>query len=95
MAKNIYLYYDLDSGVTPDELVKKLECEHDKKGRIKTKDNLELSSFSNIYAAGDCASITNPFSGKSYPPTAQHAIKEEQLAAQNIINNIDGKNPKK
>jgi len=83
------------AGVTPDELVKKLECDHDKKGRIKTKDNLELSSFSNIYAIGDCASITNPFSGKSYPPTAQHAIKEGQLAAQNIINNIEGKKPKK
>ena len=83
------------AGVTPDELVKKLECEHDKKGRIKTNDNLELSSFSNIYAVGDCASITNPFNGKSYPPTAQHAIKEGQLAAQNIINNIEGKKSKK
>ena len=82
-------------GVTPDKLVKKLECEHDKKGHIKTKDNLELSSFSNIYAVGDCASITNPFSGKSYPPTAQHAIKEGQLAAQNIINNIESKKSKK
>jgi NADH dehydrogenase len=83
------------AGVTADELVTKLECEHDKKGRVNTKDNLELSSFSNIYAVGDCASITNPFSGKLYPPTAQHAIKEGQLAAQNIINNIEGKKPKK
>lgn len=83
------------AGVTPDELVKKLECEHDKKGRIKTSDNLELPSFKNIYAIGDCASITNPFNGNSYPPTAQHAIRQGQLAAQNIINNIEDKKPKK
>ena len=83
------------AGVTPDELVKKLNCEHDKKGHLQTRDNLELTSFSNVYAIGDCASITNPFSGKSYPPTAQHAIKQGQLAARNIINNIEGKKPKK
>jgi NADH:quinone reductase (non-electrogenic) len=83
------------AGVTLDEFVKKLNCEHDKKGHLKTKDNLELTSFSNVYAVGDCASIINPFNGKPYPPTAQHAIRQGQLAAENIINNIEGKKPKK
>ena len=83
------------AGVTPDELIKGLNCEHVKNGRIKTSDNLELPSFKNIYAIGDCASITNPFNGKPYPPTAQHAIRQGQLAGQNIINNIEGKKPKK
>jgi NADH dehydrogenase len=83
------------AGVTPDELVKRLDCEHDKKGNIKTNDTLELPNFSNIYAIGDCASTINPYSGKPYPPTAQHAIRQGQLAAKNIINNIEGKPQKR
>lgn len=38
----------------------------------QNKDNLELTSFSNVYAIGACASIPNPFSGKPYPSTTQH-----------------------
>ena len=83
------------AGVTPNELVKRLDCKHDKNGLIKTMDTLELESYSNIYAIGDCAASTNPFSGNPYPPTAQNAIKQGQLAAQNIINDIEGKRQKK
>ena len=82
------------AGVTPNKLVKRLDCEHDKKGNIKTNNTLELSNFSNIYAIGDCASTINPFKGNPYPPTAQHAIKQGQSAAKNIINNIEGKSLK-
>jgi NADH dehydrogenase len=83
------------AGVTPDELIKKLDCEHDKKGNIKTTDTLEVLNFSNIYAIGDCASTINPYSGKPYPPTAQYAIRQGQLAAKNIINSIEGKKLKR
>jgi NADH dehydrogenase len=82
------------AGVTPYELIKRLECEHDKKGYIKTTDTLEVANFSNIYAIGDCASTINPFNGNPYPPTAQHAIRQGQLAAKNIINSIEGKKQK-
>jgi NADH dehydrogenase len=83
------------AGVTPYEMIKNLDCEHDKKGNIKTNDMLELSNFSKIYAIGDCASIINPRNGKPYPPTAQHAIRQGQLAAENIINSIEGKRQKR
>ncbi len=33
------------AGVTPDDLIKRLDCEHDKKGLIKTKDTLELEDY--------------------------------------------------
>lgn len=79
------------AGISPDELIKGLDCKHDKNGYIKTKDTLELEDYSKVYAVGDCASTINPFSGNPYPPTAQHAIKQGQLAAKNIINNIEGK----
>ena len=83
------------AGVTPDEIIKKLDCEHDRKGNIKTTDTLELPNFSKIYAIGDCASIINPHNGTPYPPTAQHAIRQGQLAAENIINSIEGKRQKR
>ena len=34
---------------------------------------------------GDCASITNHHTGRPYPPTAQHAIRQGKVAAENII----------
>jgi NADH dehydrogenase len=37
-----------------------------------------------VYALGDCASITDTETGKPFPITAQHAIKEGKIAAQNI-----------
>ncbi len=40
---------------------------------------------------GDCASITDPHTGKPYPPTAQHAIRQGKVAAENIISAVKGK----
>jgi NADH dehydrogenase len=40
---------------------------------------------------GDCASINDPHTGKPYPPTAQHAIRQGKVAAKNIISAIKGK----
>jgi NADH:ubiquinone reductase (H+-translocating) len=53
---------------------------------------LELTSFSNVW---DCASITNSFSGRIYPSTEQHVIRQGQLAVENIINNLENKNARK
>ncbi len=83
------------AGVSPDELVKGLDCKHDNNGYVKTDETLEVENYPNVYAVGDCASTTNPFDGNPYPPTAQHAIKQGQLAAKNIINGIEGKPPEK
>ena len=44
-----------------------------------------------VYALGDCASITDPHTGKPYPPTAQHAIRQGEVAAKNIVSAIKGK----
>src|SRR5215467_10015424 len=73
------------AGVTPSELVAELPCEHDRGHRIVVKRYLEVPGYNGVYALGDCASITDPHTGKSYPPTAQHAIREGKVAAENII----------
>jgi NADH dehydrogenase len=77
-------------GVKPGSLVGNLLCERDKVGRIIANNYLEVQGISttNVYALGDCASITDPNTGKPYPPTAQHAIRQAKVVAENIISAI-------
>jgi NADH dehydrogenase len=42
-----------------------------------------------LWAAGDCASIPAP-DGGSYPPTAQHALREGPVLARNIAAQLRG-----
>ena len=80
------------AGVTQNKLIADLACEHDKGHRIVTNGYLEMKNYEGIvYALGDCASIPNPHTGKPYPPTAQHAIRQATIAAENIIYSIDAK----
>jgi NADH dehydrogenase len=75
-------------GVKPDSLIANLVCEHDKAGKIVVNNYLEVQgskSTNDVFALGDCASITDPNTGKPYPPTAQHAIRQAKVAARNII----------
>lgn len=84
------------TGVAPSKLIATLKCEHDNQNRIKANEYLELLGYEgSAYAVGDCASIINPITGKSHPPTAQHAIRQGKLAANNIIFEIKGKGSKK
>jgi NADH:ubiquinone reductase (H+-translocating) len=84
------------AGVTPSKLIADLPCEHDKGHRIIANNHLEVSGYEGeVYAVGDCASITDPNTGKPYPPTAQHAIRDAKVAAKNIIYDIEGKYDKK
>jgi len=72
-------------GVTPSRLVSSLPCEHDKGGRIIINNYLQVHRYPEVYALGDCAFITDSHTGKPYPPTAQHAIREGSVAADNIV----------
>jgi NADH dehydrogenase len=79
------------AGVTPNNLIANLQCEHDNGHRIIANSYLEVPANDGVYALGDCASITDPHTGKPYPPTAQHAIRQGEVAAKNIVSAIKGK----
>jgi NADH dehydrogenase len=84
------------AGVTPTDLIASLSCEHDKRHSIVVNNFLEVKGYEGeVYALGDCASITDPHTGKPYPPTAQHAVREANVAAKNIVYDIEGKPNKK
>lgn len=81
------------AGVTQSKLISDLSCEHDKSHRIVTNEYLEVKNYENsVYALGDCASIIDPHTGKPYPPTAQHAIRQSDVVADNIVTSIKTKN---
>ncbi|MGC1930149.1 MAG: NAD(P)/FAD-dependent oxidoreductase, partial [Candidatus Nitrosopolaris sp.] len=78
------------AGVTQSKLVAELPCEHDRGHRIVANNYLEVLGYSGVYVLGDCASITDSHTGKPYPPTAQHAIRQGKVAAKNIISAVKG-----
>jgi NADH dehydrogenase len=79
-------------GVAPNPITEELPCERDKKnGRIVVNKFLEVLGYPRVFALGDCAFIINPNTGNPYPPTAQHAIREGTVVANNLISLIEGK----
>jgi NADH dehydrogenase len=83
------------AGVTPSKLIADLPCEHDKGHRVVANNYLEVLGHNGVYVLGDCAYITDPHTGKPYPPTAQHAIRQDKVAAKNIISSIKGEGENK
>ena len=81
-------YAYLDCRSTTEKSVINIACEHDKNGRIVTDKYLGFKGFKDTYAIGDCAFIIDPKTGNPYPPTAQHAIREGQVTAENIITSL-------
>jgi NADH dehydrogenase len=77
------------AGTSPNPLIAKLPCKLDR-GRIVTDAYLELPDWPGVWALGDCASITDRKTGRPYPPTAQHAVRQGKTVAKNIIAAIRG-----
>jgi NADH dehydrogenase len=72
------------AGIVPNPLVSSLPCGKER-GRLIVNQFLRVPDWPNVWAIGDCAFVRdtrNP--GKSHPPTAQHAIREGKIVAQNI-----------
>ena len=76
------------AGVKPAEVVTKLRGPHDKGGRIEVNYYLQVSNHPNVYALGDCVSLTDRRTLKPYPPTAQVAVQQGKIVAKNISANI-------
>ncbi len=81
------------AGTSPNPLVATLPCKLDR-GRIVTDEYLELPDWPGVWALGDCASITDRKTGRPYPPTAQHALRQGKSAAENVIAAIRGSKKK-
>ncbi|HVX28895.1 MAG TPA: NAD(P)/FAD-dependent oxidoreductase [Nitrolancea sp.] len=77
-------------GVSPNPLVTGLPLEQNKKGQIKANRTLNVPGHPNIWALGDAAEVLDEHTGKPYPQTAQHAVREARTVARNIVATIRG-----
>jgi NADH:ubiquinone reductase (H+-translocating) len=70
------------AGITPSPLIESLPLPKER-GRIVVTDTMALPGHEGVWACGDCAAIPDP-TGKPYPTTAQHAIRQGTRVGRNI-----------
>jgi NADH:ubiquinone reductase (H+-translocating) len=59
------------------------------RGRVAVSPTLQVTGLDSVWALGDCASIPAP-EGGTYPPTAQHALREGVVVARNLVATMRG-----
>jgi NADH dehydrogenase len=77
------------AGVSPNPLLQNLPCEKER-GRLMVNEYMEVQGWPGVWALGDCAVVPDPKTGKPYPPTAQHALRQGKVLAENIMSVIRG-----
>ena len=77
------------AGTSPNMLLAKLPCKKDR-GRLHVNEYLEVTDWPGVWALGDCANVPDLTTGQYCPPTAQHALREGKVVAQNIAAEIRG-----
>ncbi|MFQ5914270.1 MAG: NAD(P)/FAD-dependent oxidoreductase [Nitrospinota bacterium] len=78
------------AGIAPNPLLASLPCRKER-GRIVVNHFLEVPEYPGVWAVGDCAYICDPKTGRPYPPTAQHAVREGRRVAENVVGAIRGR----
>jgi NADH:ubiquinone reductase (H+-translocating) len=77
------------AGTSPNPLLDVLPCRRER-GRLVVNEYLETPDWPGVWALGDCALTPDRASGKFCPPTAQHALREGKVVAQNVTAAIRG-----
>ena len=79
------------AGTLPSPIISSLTCAKEQ-GRLLVNQFLQLQDWPNVWAIGDCAFVPDiRNAGKSHPPTAQHAMREGKIVAQNIVAALSGR----
>ena len=78
------------AGTSPHPLLEELPCARDR-GRLVVDETLAVAGWPGVWALGDCAAVPDVRTGRSHPPTAQHALREARTAAENMVAALDGR----
>ena len=79
------------AGNQPSPLLRQLPCEKSR-DQVVVEGTLRVKGLEDVWAVGDCAQIPDPREeGRFYPPTAQHALRQGQLVAENITAVLRGR----
>ncbi|HEY4458147.1 MAG TPA: NAD(P)/FAD-dependent oxidoreductase [Pseudonocardiaceae bacterium] len=57
----------------------------DAKGRLTVDNRLRVTDVEYVWSAGDCAAVPDTVKGGLCPPTAQYAVREATVLADNIV----------
>jgi NADH dehydrogenase len=79
------------AGTAPNPLVQALPLDKDKRRALVVDRTLALPGRPGLWALGDCAAVIDAKTEKPCPPTAQFALREAQVLAQNIRAHVEGR----
>jgi NADH dehydrogenase len=77
------------AGTSASPVLETLPCKKER-GRVVVNEYMEVPGWAGVWAVGDCAVIPDHKTGKPYPPTAQHAMREGKTLARNILVALHG-----
>jgi NADH:ubiquinone reductase (H+-translocating) len=80
------------AGNRPNPILGMLPAERTPTGAVVVDPTLRVAGLGGVWAIGDCAAIPDPRGG-TYPPTAQHALREGRLVAGNVAAALRGHPP--
>ena len=80
------------AGIAPAPVLKEIPLPKDQLGYLLCDRNLRIQGLEDIWAIGDCA-VNPDRDGKAYPSTAQHATRQAQHLARNLVRVLQGKEP--
>ncbi len=93
--------YDCDTvvwtaGVKPNPMLAQTDLPLDSRGRVDCESTLKVRGVANAWSAGDCAavpdlSVNSP--GARTAPSAQHAVRQAKVLADNIVSVLRGGAP--
>jgi NADH dehydrogenase FAD-containing subunit len=79
-------------GITVNPIVQRLDLPTNQRGALVVTSQLQVPEHPTIFAVGDCAAVPRPDGQGSYTPTAQNAIRQGRVAADNIAARVRGSN---
>ena len=82
------------AGVSPNPLLDLIDLPRGAGGRVQVDSTLAVHDRPGVFALGDCAAVCDIVTGKPYPPTAQYAIREGKIVADNVAAAIRGTAPR-
>ena len=75
------------AGVRPHPLLTTLPCERNRRGQLITNPYMSVPGYQGLWALGDCGEIPDG-NGKLCPPTAQFALQQGKVIAENIASEL-------
>ncbi|RJQ71615.1 NAD(P)/FAD-dependent oxidoreductase [Pseudonocardiaceae bacterium YIM PH 21723] len=84
------------AGVKANPVLRETDLPLDERGRVRCTAQLQVEGTSNVFAAGDCSAVPDLSKTEEDPkatcaPSAQHAVRQSRVLADNVISSIRGR----